>query len=58
MLMRGSSERKQEATVQRKNNRMGRSNRVRRTPVERVAIVRVNQPPAAMASEISAAAIE
>ena len=58
MLMRGSVERKEEATVQRKKSQMGKSNRVWRNPVLLPAIAHTNQPEPTIAKEISAAAIE
>jgi hypothetical protein len=57
-LIRGSSETKEEATVHKKNNQIGRSNGVRRNPVFPVRIVRRSHPVTAMARDISAAAIE
>jgi len=58
MLMRGSWERKDEATVQRKNSQIGKSKGVRRKPVLWLESVRTNQPAPTIANEISAAAIE
>ena len=56
--MRGSWERKDEATVQKKKSQMGRSNGVRRKPVVLLDRLRTSQPAPTMANEISAAAIE
>ena len=56
--MRGSRERKDEATVHRKKSRIGKSNCVRRNRVFPLEIVRTSQPAPTMANEISAAAIE
>ena len=58
ILMRGSCERKEEATVHRKNSQMGKSKAVRRNPACLLAIVRTSQPAPTIANEISAAAIE
>jgi hypothetical protein len=58
MLMRGSWENNDEATVQRKKSRIGKSNGVRRKPVFLSAIVRTSQPEPAIPREISPAAIE
>jgi len=46
------------ATVQARNNQIGKSSLVCRKPVRRVAIVRSNHPTVAMAVAISAAAME
>jgi hypothetical protein len=56
--MRGSGDRKDEATVQRKKSQIGKSNEVRRNPALLPAIVRTSQPAPTIAREISAAAIE
>jgi len=58
MLMLGSWERKEEATVHRKKSQTGRSKRVWRNPVLRLERVRSNHPAPTIAREISAAAIE
>jgi hypothetical protein len=58
MLMRGSWERRDEATVQKNKRKMGRSNGVRRKPVVLLDKLRTSQPAPAIAREISAAAIE
>lgn len=58
MLIRGSSEAKDEATVHRKNSQIGRSKGVRRRPVFLLESVRTSHPAATMANEISPAAIE
>ena len=58
MLMRGSSESKDEITVQRKKIQIGKSKRVWWKPVLLLAIVRTNHPAPTIANEISAAAIE
>jgi hypothetical protein len=56
--MSGSADKNAEATVHMKKHKMGRSSRERRIPVVLEAIVLNSQPPAAIASEISAPAIE
>ena len=58
MLIRGSAESKEEITVQKKNNQMGRSNLVCRNPGFRLTRVPASQLTPTIASEISAAAIE
>jgi hypothetical protein len=58
ILRRGSSESNDEATVQRKNKQIGKSNDVRRNPVFLREIVRTSHPAPTIAKEISAAAIE
>ena len=56
--MRGSCERRDDATVHRKKSQIGKSNGVRRNPGFLLEIVRTSQPAPTIASEISAAAIE
>jgi hypothetical protein len=56
--MPGSAERRDELAVHKKNKRIKRSNLERRNPRLPVARVRTSQPTAAIAMEISEAAIE
>jgi hypothetical protein len=58
MLIRGSADKKEDAAVQRRKSTIIRSNLERRKPVAPVARVRRIQPAAAIATAISAPAIE